>query len=412
MPSIKAWKQNWGFLVFCLDIVASFAMLFIKNVAGHYINYTAPAEYLWSGRDAYGIGFPGSPGAFFYSPGCALFFFGFFNLFPQKLGQALYMLSSFTVFWLGLMSLLNSLKKRVGFDLVESPYRNIFWLMVGSEAIGAIVAVKIDILIVGVLCWAVASLIERKHETLSFLFVGLVTSWKLHPISIVGLLIVGLAIQDFKQALKASMGFAGGVAVGFLTPFIVLPWDFVISVTKHWMTSLSDFIAVAWLDNIFQHIYGFLVRAFGWPIDLTLANRITTGISVMLAAVIALAASQTATWSNKTQSKTIVLLAGLGLGSGFGVLFSQLIQSNSYIVYIPLVIAWMVYATLLKYRVRSVLVLMWVAYIIISLVYSDLNPRPLYHMLYHYGVKPVGVLVLFLPTLWALKQIVQLRPKS
>lgn len=388
--------KNWGLAIFIVDIVASLGMIATHPPTGHYINYTAPARALWRGEDPYGITFPGSPGAFFYSPGCALYFYGLFTLFPDRLGQLLYMVLSVAVFGFAIVSLLKTLKEK-GWDLQSLPYRHLFWLMAGSEMVGGIVAVKIDVLIGGVVLWLVSCVLRGRREIAACFILGLLTSFKLHPVLIFGLMMAALTTHSFARVALLCSAFGAGIVFGLISPFVALPSDFAEGVTRHWSSEIDRFVSVAWMDDIFQHIYGFLGRAFNFRVPLSIANQITAVVGVATAAMVF--------WFGRKVSKETGLIVGAGIGSGFVVVFSQLIQSNSYIIYFPLVLSFLWVATDLKWSKRTVYPLLITAYLLISIFYSDLTPRPLYHILYQWGVKPLGVILLGVATLIGYKKM-------
>lgn len=395
---MRWFKKNWGFAIFLIDVITSLAMLlFQKNLTGHYINYTEPAKYLWRGEDPYGIGFPGSPGAFFYSPGCALYYYGLFTLFTPKLGQFLYMFSSVVIFVGGLENLLTALKQKLQFDIGSSPYRHLIWLMAGSEMVGGIVAVKIDVMIVGINLWAVAAMITRRLEWPALIALGLVTSWKLHPVSVFGLILVAAFAVNWKDALRSGVAFALGMLLGFVSPFFVLPQAFALSVTQHWRHSLAEFVASSWLETIFQHLYGFGYRALGIPMSLTVANYLTLVIAVGFALLVFVGTRRLAR-TQPEPARVLGLLYGLALGSAFVAMFSHLVQSNSYIIYFPLPLALCLFWERAGAPRRPAMALLILCYFFISIAYSDLVPRSVYHALYDWGVKPVGVLALVIPT--------------
>ncbi len=396
----KFWKhvrENWGVGIFAIDTVAALATLFLR-VTGHYINYTAPALYLWRGADPYGITFPGSPGAFFYSPGCALYFYGLFAFLPPILGQFLYMAFSAAVYIVGLRMLLATLTERRIFDLRTSPYRNLFWFMIASEVLGGIIAVKIDVLMVGGAFVCVACLIQKRRALPALFAMGILTSFKIHPISLFGLLLIPYFLD---RKWKEPLSYASGVVLGLLSPLLVFSPAMSWHLTHQWLGTLREFTTYQWLAPIFQHIYGFLFRAFGWPMNVGITSAITAVFGLSFAVLVA--------WFYRRENRVSpdsalgwTLLLALGLGSTFTAVFSQLIQSNSYVVYTPLVLGLIAGAHRANWPRAKTATLLVTCFIVISLAYSDFNPRRFYWLVYGWGIKPLGVIAMATAFLFAL----------
>jgi hypothetical protein len=383
-------KGNWGLAIFIVDTVAALGTL-LGKVTGHYINFTAPAHYLWRGADPYGITFPGSPGAFFYSPGCALYFYGLFAFLPPILGQFLYMLLSVAIYIGGLRILLEALRTHFAFDLKKSGYANLFWLMIASELLGGIIAVKIDVLMVGGAFACVGCLIRNRGALFALFLMGIATSWKLHPVSVFGLILVPYLLT---QRWKPVAAYAAGIVLGLASPLLVFSPQGTLHLTYQWLGTLHEFTVRQWLAPIFQHIYGFLFRAFGFPMDVGVTTQITAAIGLCFAVIVGIAYRRWKNASGEFFGLPAALLLALALGSTFTAVFSQLIQSNSYVVYTPLVLAVIVFAEKVKCDRTATRVLLVVCFVVVSLAYSDFNPRRFYWLVYGWGIKPLGVLLL------------------
>jgi hypothetical protein len=396
----KAIRENWGIGIFVVDTFAALMTLLFK-ITGHYINFTAPAHYLWRGADPYGVTFPGSPGAFFYSPGCALFFYGLFAFLPPTVGQFLYMLLSVVVYVWGLRLLVDALAQKQVFDLRSSPLRNLFWLMIASELLGGIIAVKIDVLMVGGALASVGCLIRGRGALPVLFAMGILTSFKIHPISLFGLLLVPYLLD---RKWKEPLTYAAGLALGLLSPMLVFSPSMTLHLTHQWLGTLKEFTTHQWLAPIFQHIYGFLFRAFGWPMDVGVTTSITAAVGLIFALIVAsvyqrekkLAPATALSWT---------LLTALGLGSSFTAVFSQLIQSNSYVVYTPLVLTVIAWSTRAHRQKKQTAILLLICFIIISLAYSDFNPRKFYWLVYGWGIKPLGVITLTIALLTSIQKV-------
>lgn len=379
-----SFKKNWGYYIFVTEIFIGLAWITWLGARGHYFNYTEPAKLLWSHIDPYHRDLPGSPGHFFYSPGCALYYFGLFAFLPPTLGQLLYMGSAMALFLWGLARLLGQLKAQFGFDVFTARYRNLLFLMLGSEAIGAIGAVKIEPLYVGAL-WLLASFWNFRKVYLPLLFVvGFAASWKLHPIAIVGLMLIP---SFFKKDLLPAILFGMGVAVGWVSPYFVLPAHMASQANHHWLSDLNAYMTQEWKDRIFQHLPGFLYEVFKIDLGAAVTNRIATLAGLSFAGTFAF-------WYQRSKPVLLdALMVAMAAGSAYAVLFSLLIQSNSYAIYLPLVLTTVVIANRVPEADRLTTAVLLTTYLIISIAYSDFCPRDLRNQLYDLKIKPVGVLI-------------------
>lgn len=393
--------QQWGFAIFAADWFLSLAFLW-KQVAGHYINYTAPASLLWQGLSSYSRNFEGGNGFFFQSPASALYFYSLFTVFPPLLGQCLYMIVCSVVFVTGLLALLKALKDSTGFDLRTSPYRHLIWLMAGSELVGGITAVKVEVLLTGLAMAAVASLLRKRHELAVFALFGFAASWKLQPVVIFGLLLVPLLVhRQWKAPLSLLLGFV----FGLVSPVFVLGVEKTWGYSEWWLASLKEYASGAWMDPIFQHIFAFWHRGLGLSVSVETGARVSAAVGLSFAAAMAWMAVRNRKPKNEAQA--LELLAALGLGSAYIVLFSNLSQSNAYISYFPAALATAVFATRLKWNTHATLSLLIFSFFVVSLAYSDLNPRPLYHWMYGAACKPVGVAALVAAILFAIPSLMR-----
>ncbi len=386
---IPQFKKNWGYYLFVTEIVIGIIWITWLGARGHYFNYTEPSKLLWAMEDPYHRDLPGSPGHFFYSPSCALYFFGLFAFFPSRLGQFLYMTAAIALFLWGLARLLGQLRMHRSFDIFTARYRNLLFLMVGSEAIGAIGAVKIEPLYVGALLLLASYWKERKAFLITICILGFMASWKLHPIAIVGLMLIPfLFVGDWTACLL----FAFGVVLGWVSPYLVLPSAFARTVNHHWLNDLNGYMTREWKDRIFQHLPGFLYEIFGLNLGAAITNRIASLSGVAFACTFAY-------WYHRWRPHLLdALMVAMAAGSAYVVLFSLLMQSNSYVIYTPLVIAIVLFANRLpdhpeKNQHRQTLVILIFTYLIISIVYSDFCPRDLRNRLYDLKLKPFGVLI-------------------
>jgi hypothetical protein len=180
-----------------------------------------------------------------------------------------------------------------------------------------------------------------------------------------------------------------------LIPALFLPAPFLLHVTRHWVSSTREYVQIDWLRApIFQHVYAFAYRGLGIPVSLGTANGITCLVGLGFAAYLLRWLWPLRRRGTGPAAETAGLLIALGLGSAFTAIFSPLSQSNAYLIYTPLLIPIFIFAGLTRQDRRAVFAISLVAYWLISIAYSDLTPRPIYHRLYYDAVKPLGVILL------------------
>jgi len=381
--------REWGLSIFVLDCALGYLALVFRPAGHHYAIFSGGARYLWAGMSPYGADL-GVPGIYLYSPSCAMFFFGLFSWLPQRLGQGLYMLASLAVLFAGGHALLGVMREKLGFELQGTPLRHLFWLMAGSEVLGAILGAKIEIFMLGVQLYALALLLGGRREWLAGLLFGAMTNWKFQPLPVIGLVSLILLVH---RRVVPVFAFAAGLAIFYLAPAAFLPWPFFLEIHREWNASLAGFLPGGWLGQIYQHVYAFLVRGLGVEIGLRHAQLASVIAGATLAAVLLAWHARLRMLAGDALALRVGLLVAAGVGSAFVVLFNPMSQSNGYLLYLPLLlpVIWMARETGKELQAGVVMV---VAFVTISLLYSDIPPRPLYRLAYAQAWKPLGVVLL------------------
>ncbi len=381
-------RMPWGFWVALISVVLTVVALSLRPVQHHYLSFTLPVVDLWKGLNPYGVQYPG--GQYHYAPSSLVYFFSLFAFFPPLVGQALYVSIEAVFFGYCLFRLLATLKKSLGFDIYVAPWRNLFWIMFSSELVGSMLATKLEITLTALNLLALATLLEKRSPWWAALLLGIGIAWKFQPLPIAGLVALVLLIQDrnWKFPLKLSACIAAVLAMAL--PFF--DWEFYVQLHTAWIRTLALFSKDAWLAPVFQHVYRFSLVCLGGTPSYAVASSISLCVGLVFACFL-LWWVRTCRLPNNEKTP-LALLAAFGMGSAFTVLFGPLSQSNAYLIYTPLLPAVWVFARYLKMGPRAWGCVVVSAYLLISIFYSDLTPRPIYRWIYDHALKPLGVLLL------------------
>ena len=362
--------------------------LLLQAIPGHYRVFTGAGHALWTGVNPYGTDFGTGIGYYFYSPSCALFFFGPFSFLPEKIGLLLYMLLSWTVFVWGVREFTKEVKPI--FPEIEG-----FWLMISPQIFGGILASKLEILMTGILflcaSWLLDSVKGNSKWLRSAVGFAMILNWKFQPLPTVGLLaVLWLLIQ---KSWKWPLTLAALVIGWFALPFAFRPTQLLLDSHSVWKQTFSVFVADSWLN--FENLFSFLNNVFGIRFTLSgsqlfsLLAGLTLGCTVLL-------------WFLKKRSLLApeeLLIKGsvlcLALGSMYSVVFSPLGQNNALILYSPLLLASFLSLSEASDKWRMIwLVTLPTVWIVMTLPYSDLIPHGLREQLRHYAFKPPVCLAL------------------
>jgi hypothetical protein len=387
MQRIRHFHQNWGWYLLWLQATLALVAVSVRPVAHHYIVFSEPARLLWTGQSPYGAVFSYGAGGFHYSPACAMLFFSPFAWLPERFGQFCYLSVSLGLFAFGILRWTQALRTELNWNIFLSPYRHLVFLMIASELVGSVLAAKLEIAMLGLLFLCGAWLLEQKRSIASgFLLLFLVT-WKFQPIPVWGLVAVALwhDRRAFRTFLLSGLLLAGPLC---LLPFPFWSWHDSTVVWHDWLFHLSTYARGGWLDPIYQHIYVFLLRCLGIGIPFATAQAIS--VAVGIACAFALLKLKSKSPQSLLKEK---LLFAISLGSGYVVLFSPLSQSNAYLWYSPVLFGLVYFAERNQINKKVVWVGLSAIFILVSLAYSDLCPRPLYHWIYPRGVKALGGLL-------------------
>jgi hypothetical protein len=394
-PSVSRphWQQNFGLYWLAFVGLGSFGLLLGRSPGLHYFTFTGAAISYWQGAPIYGTAFVDGAPQYFYSPACAAFFYAIFAYLPPWWGRSIYMLVSLLALAGGIYALRAAYQARFGGHLDAGICGQLLWVMLSSELTGAIFADKLEVLILAMFFYALA-FCWRDNFTPALILLGVVANWKFQSIPILALLLVALFRQpDRWRYLLTTVLTMVGLTV---LPFLFQDGAYLWREMGVWQSTLSNFMADAWMAPIFHHVYGFLGKALGLPVAYEWAEKINVVVAVMLALVVAYQ-----TYVRKISIASLAMLA-FAFGAGFSVLFSPLSQGTGFIIYMPLPIALVYWFWRASYPQWILATIMTVAYFFTSLSVSDLTPKVARAYFYNHGFKALGALILLV---WLLVQI-------
>ncbi len=372
-------RRNWGAGVCALVSLLSLVTVALRPVGEHFIFPTEASRWLFDGRIPYGVILPRCTGPFLYSPASALFFFSWFSFPPEPFFQSLYVWLSVAFFFYGLLRFSRALAARLKFDWTQHPLRNLFWLMVTSELSGAITGVKFELSLVGGCLLAFAYWLEGR-DVAAGIGLAITANFKLQALP-VALLGAAVLVRQ-RSGVKFLVSFAVTSALLWALPWPLMgDWAHFLNVNRAWMAGIDAQVSGEWTKAVYQHLYGFLGRAWGLNFELAEARRLMGVVAVGLGAAVFLRRPE------GESERANGLLFALGLGCLYVVAFSPLSQSNAYLWYTPAVLALLYFGDRARVTVKAQTAGLLASYFLISLAYSDLVPRAWYRTFYDLRLK-------------------------
>jgi hypothetical protein len=378
-PKENELRHQWGLLLFSVFSLLSLARLELQKIPGHYRVFTGAGRAIWHGGDPYGDTFGTGVGYFFYSPACALTFFGPISALPEKLGIVVYMGLSWAVFVAGA----RRFWKAYGGDSRGLQW---FWALITAQMVGGILASKLEIVIAGLLLGCIAELARPAPRRLVVaLVLGAILNWKFQPLPVVGLLLLSWIWIRRDWRLPAALGAA--LAFWYAMPFAIFGPAYILAIQRTWQTTFSGFVTTSVLN--FENVFAFLHGAFGVDLSFAWTQVASAGIGALMAALVALAIAR----SPEPDRWRRAALLSTALGTAFMTALSPLGQNNALILYAPLL------ACALLCRRDSARPRAWTALLAAScagmiLAYSDVMPAGAREALRHLSIKPVFCLAL------------------
>ena len=407
MTAATELRRNWGFFVFVLGSLVSLAIVAKNPVGSHYQIFVAGARLLLAGQNPFTLEPLGASGWWFYSPSCGLFYFSIFSIFPDRVGQFLFILSAVMLFTWGVQLLVEKFESR--------SFRNIFWLFLSSEMIGAILNTRVELFMVGAVLVSADWLWRSSQSRWKFwgasLLLTMVTVWKLLTLPVLGLLTAVTLVKDrslrFFTAVLASTGF------WILSPFFVKPFSYVTSTYAEWLASMHRLVGSSQLGDAanwtnYQHIYRFAMKMFGFSLTYNQAQVIgaITGFALLVWLV-----SFALREKRLGHDDFYCLLWALAFGSLHQNVFMPTAQSAAYVSYAPLLFGALLLWSRAQGKWRYILLATNLfSYFFVSLAYSDFVPKSFRAVIWTGAYKPMGCLVLGLVCLTYLW--LHPRPKS
>ncbi len=383
MPPLK---KSLGEVLMAIALVGALIRTQLDEVPGHYRMFVGAAEALWRNERAYDVPWVGN--LFFYSPGCAMFFFGPLSLLPERLGLFIYLALSAAVFWIGLV--------RFSRLLLPRDRMNLLWVLLFTHFFSGLVAHKVELFSAGIFFLACEAWVRGRGGFLAGFLMGAIATWKLQPIPALGLACLA-AVPYRRDWMKLWAGVASGLAVSLALPFAFLPLSYGVQEHQAWLASLNRYSSESY--DSYDNLFALAKNTFGIAISFEASKRITL-------AAAALAAGLMIAWLRKFARDpsrfTLGLAVALAIGYGYTTLLSPLQQVSAYTLFAPVFLLAAYFRESSEGRTRK----LWTAgiiatFFVLSISYSGLMPTDLRSWARGTPLRPVACLFLLVATLAA-----------
>jgi hypothetical protein len=395
----ESWRVSWGLWIFSLSTLASFIGLFKERHWAHYRIFTGAAEALWQGRSPHYDHFGTHLGYWFYSPSNGMFFYGPFLFFPPQIGILIYMAVSAGVFLLGVLYFT---KVMLGLERMSwMPHRhfNWFWFWISFQTMGAIMATKLELIMIGLMFFIGAWLIERRRLFWSAFLMAMMTNWKFQPLPVLGLLgcVLFWSRDGWRPGIRFVAYFAASLAFWFALPVLWLGYEKLSMISVEWRESLQSFVSEAWVD--FDHLLRLPMELTGWRFEYRQFQIFSLICGLVLAILISVMTIKAQRVFNSLDALKWSILAALCWGTWFILGLSPLSQGNGYVFYAPiLLLAILLMVTDEIVMTRKWKLAFWIALAVNgflnSILYSDIFGKTSRVFFNSLGVKPYGITLL------------------
>lgn len=374
-------SANWGFALFSLLSLLACVRLLREPLAQHYYLFIEAANYLWRGESPYGVSI--SPiGYWFYSPSCGMFFFSLFAWLPAKLGQMVFVATSWGLLVASLWKLLDRYRVRA---------RSVFWVLISPQILGAIWATKIEMVLVAALAFAVwlLSSESKARPVLAAFLLATVSAWKFQLLPSVGLIYAFLLLR--RADWKSPLWFAGFAGLWTLAPLVRFTPGELRALWEAQGATLEPFARASVFN--FDSVFAFFHHTLGWAPSWDGVRMVTLAAAAALLIHVVIWERATRGRPNDSGSAACGILMAAAFGSAFTVLFNPVSQNNALIQLAPVYLLFLVHLESLPSGSASrragvaVLVSVW---LVLTFAYSDgIGPylRP-------YAVKPGAILLM------------------
>lgn len=364
---------RWLFALQCVVLLGVFIGSAVHPFVGHYLIFTTAGRYLFHGQNPYGIEW-GYGGVWAYSPTCG-WLFGLLALLPKVPGIFLFDLVSHLLLLDGMRRFLRRLPSP---EWRTNAY--LCWLVILSsgELVGAYQSFKAEMLMLG--CVLIAADLADRRPAWAALLASYIASFKfvfLAPVGLVALAFLRARRYRFVAWLGAFL------VMWYLLPYVVHGPALASQMLADQNRFLAKFVGEVYLT--IPNLFGFLARSLGVKVSLASALG-AMGIAAAASALVVLT-------SCRDEAERLAL--ALSLGCLYTLNFNLLTNLNGYLVALPAV----AYTLWLAVRSRGATRLLYVAtlfvyWVTVSLVYSDLVPHSFRDLCRYLLVKPVGTLLM------------------
>jgi hypothetical protein len=367
-------KMLWGEWLAALAIGLSLVRVATEYPPGHYQMFMEASRALWSGGQAYDVPFLGN--LFFFSPACALLFYGPFTLLPEIPGVFLYTALSAGLFIWGAV--------RFGSHFLDRKNMQWFWLLVASQLYSSLAAHKPEVSNMGITLLAAAWLIEGRRLGGAAFFLAMVGNFKLQPLPAVALLALVVCVL-MPKLRKWCFGLTASLGFWFAIPWALRPWVYLEEQHRLWLGSLRQYSAENF--DFYDNVYAFLGNNFEIKMSFETSQLISLSFAAACALVLYI-------WMKRQGQKNDAWESGiffaLILGASYTTLVSPLQQVSAYVLLAPLFLAL---AWIRGTYPKKWTPIVWVLFLFWSIAYSGLMPESIRGTIRHAVVRVPATVV-------------------
>ncbi len=378
-------KKTWFFFI------ALFLLIAISPALGRHNNYIAyddGVRKILSGENPYPADWMTAtgnsfPSWFLYGPSFVYLFLPFSSLFAGvHVGTYLWVVMNTMIFYAGVFQAMRFIDTR---RLFTGWWLFFCLLLLFNEMQSSLTNLQTNGMVVGLILLGMTSYFRQRFLA-SAAYLAVATSFKVFPLAAAML----LALEFNPLFIGAFLLF---LLLGLAAPLVIIDYGFYVELMKTWI----DFLAHDPVHSIYLGMEPTLLK-LGIGVD----GGLFAKFMLLNAFIIALASFFI---FRKGRGEYVRLIIPVLLP--FLVLFNKRSESQTFIVVVPVFII-MLSAYLQERASNNVVAAKWrltaliACWILVSMIYSDLSPRPLRAFAWEWHFKTYGALLIYG---WGLKRV-------
>jgi hypothetical protein len=270
---------------------------------------------------------------------------------------------------------------------LSASHESLFYFLASSELIGTALNARLELLTLAVSLFAAHLIIRRRNLFWAYFLLAMMCNFKLQSLPAVGLLMVYELVRE--RDLRCLFYFVAALIFWFALPFAVRPASFVVECYGAWLHFLNGMVSESWLS--FQHVFRFYDKVTGLEPSWLWGRRLSA-----LAGVLAALWIERLSLGRLHPDRSQLAIWCVGLGGVYISAFSPASQSAAYVLYVPvLALAFNLAQNASSVFLRKAyLIATYAGWALVSLSYSDLNPKAWRMKCFDVALKAPAVLAL------------------